>query len=137
MTAEVRREQEGQASQPSQPQSSDRWTSGLVSRLGSLRGQLIIPYAVLTLVTAMLGIYVVTRLVTSTVRERFVNQIAEASRVAFDGVVRREQSHLRSLRLLVFTSGCGGSHRGWRRGSASKPALAGGVERTGAIGRGA
>jgi signal transduction histidine kinase len=74
-------------------------------RLGTLRGQLIIPYVLLTLVTAMLGTYVVTRLVTSSVRERFVNQMYEAGRVAADGVVRRERSQLRVLRLVTFTAG--------------------------------
>ena len=75
------------------------------SRLGTLRGQLIIPYVLLTLVTAMVGTYVVTRLVTSSVRERFVNQMYEAGRVAADGVVRRERSQLRVLRLVTFTAG--------------------------------
>jgi hypothetical protein len=74
-------------------------------RLGTLRGQLIIPYVLLTLVTAMVGTYIVTRLVTSSVRERFVNQMYEASRVVADGVVRRERSQLRALRLVTFTSG--------------------------------
>lgn len=86
-------------------QSGTGWVSRVVARALSLRGQLIIPYALLTLATAMLGTFVVTRLVTSSVRERFVNQLNEASRVAADGVVRRERSHLRSLRLMTFTSG--------------------------------
>jgi signal transduction histidine kinase len=77
----------------------------LLQRLRTLRGQLIIPYVLLTLVTAMLGTYVVTRLVTSSARERFVNQMYEASRVAADGVVRRERSQLKVLRLVTFTSG--------------------------------
>jgi signal transduction histidine kinase len=59
----------------------------------------------LTLVLAFLGIFVITRLVTSSVRERFVNQLYEASRVTADGVVRREQEHLSSLRLMTFTVG--------------------------------
>jgi signal transduction histidine kinase len=77
----------------------------LLQTLRTLRGQLIIPYVLLTLVTAMLGTYVVTRLVTSSARERFVNQMYEASRVAADGVVRRERSQLKVLRLVTFTSG--------------------------------
>ena len=85
--------------------SSPGWFSRLIARAYTLRGQLIVPYALLTLVTAMLGTYVVTRLVTSSVRERFVNQLYEASRVAADGVVRRERSHLRALRLMTFTAG--------------------------------
>jgi signal transduction histidine kinase len=77
----------------------------LMQQLRTLRGQLIIPYVLLTLVTAMLGTYVVTRLVTSSARERFVNQMYEASRVASDGMVRRERSQLQVLRLVTFTSG--------------------------------
>jgi signal transduction histidine kinase len=78
------------------------WLKGA---LANLRAQLILPYVVLTLITAMLGTYTVTRLVTSSVRERFVNQLYEASRVAADGVVRREQSHLSTLRLMAFSAG--------------------------------
>src|SRR5438094_3487675 len=73
--------------------------------LTRLRAQLIIPYVILTLLTAMIGTYIVTRLVTSSVRERFVNQLHEASRVAADGIVRRERAHLVDLRLMVFTQG--------------------------------
>jgi hypothetical protein len=74
-------------------------------RLASLRAELIVPYIVLTLLIAMIGTFVVTRLVTSSIRERFVNQMVEASRVAADGVVRQEQRNLSALRLLVFTEG--------------------------------
>ncbi len=70
-----------------------------------LQTKLIVPYVVLTLLTAMAGIYIVTRLVTSSVRERFVNQLFEASRVAGDGIVRRERVHLADLRLMAFTEG--------------------------------
>jgi signal transduction histidine kinase len=79
-----------------------RW---LRATLANLRAQLILPYVLLTLITAMLGTYTVTRLVTSSVRERFVNQLYEASRVAADAIVRREQSHLSTLRLMVFSAG--------------------------------
>jgi signal transduction histidine kinase len=71
----------------------------------SLRAQLIVPYVLLTLATAMIGTFIVTRLVTSSVRERFVNQIYEAGRVAADGIVRRERAHLETLRLMAFTEG--------------------------------
>jgi hypothetical protein len=74
-------------------------------RLAGLRAQLIVPYVVLTLVTAMVGTFVVTRLVTSSVRERFVNQLYEAGRVAADGIVRRERVHLETLRLMAFSAG--------------------------------
>ena len=101
------RQQGGPSSPPTSASqaSGPGWVSRLVARAYTLRGELIIPYALLTLATAMLGTYVVTRLVTSSVRERFVNQLSEASRVAADGVVRRERSHLRTLRLMTFTAG--------------------------------
>ncbi len=73
--------------------------------LAGLRAKLIVPYVVLTLLTAIFGLYVITRLVTSSVRERFVNQLFESSRVAADGTVRREQANLSSLRLMAFTQG--------------------------------
>lgn len=81
-----------------------RWPA-LWSPFTRLRSQLIIPYVVLTLLTAMIGTYIVTRLVTSSVRERFVNQLHEAGRVAADGIVRRERVDLANLRLMVFTQG--------------------------------
>ncbi|MGD8604465.1 MAG: cache domain-containing protein, partial [Anaerolineales bacterium] len=73
--------------------------------LPSLQAQLIIPYVLLTLLTAMIGLFIVTRLVTSSVRERFINQLFESSRVAADGVVRQESSHLEELRLMAFMQG--------------------------------
>lgn len=79
--------------------------SGLRAQVYSLRTKLILPYVILTLMTAMVGTYVVTRLVTSSVRERFVNQLFEASRVAADGFVRQEKDHLANLRLIAFTDG--------------------------------
>lgn len=74
-------------------------------RLARLQTKLIVPYAVLTVLTALGGLFIVTRLVTSSVRERFVNQLFEASRVAADGIVRRERNHLEDLRLMAYTEG--------------------------------
>ncbi|HSD82801.1 MAG TPA: ATP-binding protein [Anaerolineae bacterium] len=66
---------------------------------------MIVPYIILTLLIAMVGMFVITRLVTSSIRERFDNQMVEAARVTADGVVRQEQRNLVALRLLVFTEG--------------------------------
>lgn len=74
-------------------------------RLSRLQGKLIIPYVLLTLMLAMVGTYVVTRLVTSSLRERFVNQLYEAARVSSDGFVRQEKFHLEQLRLMAFADG--------------------------------
>ncbi len=74
-------------------------------QLNSLRVKLIVPYVILTLFTSMVGTYVVTRLVSSSARERFLNQLYEASRVSADGIVRTERDHLADLRLMAFTKG--------------------------------
>ena len=81
------------------------WLRGLFGRIYGLKARLIIPYVLLTLVTAMVGTFIVTRLVASSVSERFYNQMYEAGRVASDGMVRQEEVHLANLRLMVFTQG--------------------------------
>ncbi len=70
-----------------------------------LRTKLILPYVILTLGVSFVGIFIVTRLVSSSVRERFVNQLYQAARVASDAEVRIEETQLTSLRLMVFTVG--------------------------------
>jgi signal transduction histidine kinase len=93
------------ASTTANPAPPERPSTRGLRRLASLRTELIVPYIILTLLIAMVGMFVVTRLVTSSIRERFFNQIHEVSNVAADGVVRQEQKNLAVLRLLVFTEG--------------------------------
>ncbi len=95
-------EEENHAEQPAQKQEKRVWRLPTFARLQT---KLIVPYVVLTLIIAMVGTYIITRLVTSSVRERFVNQLYEASRVVADGIVQRESVHLSNLRLMVFTNG--------------------------------
>ncbi len=76
-----------------------------IKRFFRLQYKLIIPYVVLTLITAMLGVFIITRLVSSSFKERFSNQLNEAGRVAADGIVRQERTHLEDLRLLAFMDG--------------------------------
>ncbi|MCK5634051.1 MAG: hypothetical protein KAI06_03150, partial [Anaerolineales bacterium] len=81
---------------------------GVIARVpifSSLRTKLIVPYALLTLVVAMVGVYIITRLVSGSFEERFGNQLVEASRVTADGIVRKEKKHLEDLRLLTFMEG--------------------------------
>ena len=80
------------------------WFKHLVS-LPSLQSKLTVPYALLTLVMTAVGIYILTRLVTSSVRERFTNQLYEAGRVASDGIVLQEKEHLENLRIMSYTTG--------------------------------
>jgi signal transduction histidine kinase len=91
--------------QNANPRKAGTFFNTFLRRLSSLKAKLIIPYLILTLLTAMVGTFVVTRLVASSVRERFYNQMYEASRVAADGIVRIEDEHLINLRLMAFTEG--------------------------------
>jgi signal transduction histidine kinase len=87
------------------PESKETLVSKLLDRLSGLKAKLIVPYLVLTLLTAMIGTFIVTRLVASSVRERFFNQLDAVSEIAVDGIVRKEQDHLADLRLMAFTEG--------------------------------
>ncbi len=77
-----------------------RWPASL-----SLRSKLVIPYVLLTLVLASVGVFVITRLVSASFQERFNNQLVAAGRVAADRIVRQEQDHLEVLRILAFMDG--------------------------------
>jgi signal transduction histidine kinase len=79
--------------------------AGLTARLSGLQFKLIVPYVLLTLIIAGIGIFVITRLVTSSLRERFVNQLYESTRVASDAIVRQERLKLEILRQAAFTEG--------------------------------
>jgi signal transduction histidine kinase len=81
-------------------EASSRW-----QRFWRLQSKLIVPYVLLTLFIAALGTFVVTRLVAGSIRERFENQVKQASEVATDGVRRRERAHLENLRALANTLG--------------------------------
>src|SRR5512139_1223693 len=70
-----------------------------------LRRKLIIPYMLLTLLLAVVGTFVVTRLVASSIEERFTNRLKEASQVSVDSIARRERKHLENLRSMVYSTG--------------------------------
>jgi signal transduction histidine kinase len=88
---------------PQQPPQSVR--ERLLKSAIGLQGKLIVPYVLLTLILAAIGTYVITRLVTSSLRDRITNQLVQASRVAADVTIRRERTQLTQLRDLVFTIG--------------------------------
>jgi signal transduction histidine kinase len=71
----------------------------------SIRLKVILPYLLLTLVVAVIGVYVVTRLVSNTLSERLTNQLLEAGRVVSDNFVRQEVAHVESGRIVAYTSG--------------------------------
>jgi hypothetical protein len=71
----------------------------------SIRFKIILPYLLLTLIVAVTGAYVVTRLVTSSLSERLTNQLLESGRVVSDFMVRQEIAHINSARAIAFTRG--------------------------------
>jgi signal transduction histidine kinase len=71
----------------------------------SIRFKVILPYLLLTLLVAIIGVYVVTRLVASSLNERLTNQLLESGRVVSDGVVRQEIKHVETARIVAYTSG--------------------------------
>ena len=73
----------------------------------SIRFKVILPYLLLTLIVAVTGAYVVTRLVSSSLSERLSNQLLEAGHVVSDSMARQEIRHLESARIVAYTQGLG------------------------------
>jgi signal transduction histidine kinase len=71
----------------------------------SIRIKVILPYLLLTLIVAITGAYVVTRLVTNSLSERLNNQLLQAGRVVSDEVARQEIQHIDNARIIIFTRG--------------------------------
>jgi signal transduction histidine kinase len=71
----------------------------------SIRYKVILPYLFLTLLVAITGAYVVTRLVTDSLSERLTNQLLEAGRVVSDSFARLELKHIDNARIIIFTRG--------------------------------
>jgi signal transduction histidine kinase len=81
-----------------------------LSRLTTSIGtKIILPYLLLTLVVAGIGAYVLTTLVTSSMYERFHNQLLDAGRVVSEGMVRYEADRLAVLRAVAGTQGVPGA----------------------------
>jgi len=73
----------------------------------SIRFKVILPYLLLTLIVAVTGAYVVTRLVSSSLGERLSNQLLEAGRVVSDTLARQEIKHFEAARIVAYTRGLG------------------------------
>ena len=71
----------------------------------SIRFKVILPYLLLTLIVALTGAYVVTRLVTNSLAERLTNQLLEAGRIVSDNFARQELQHIDNGRILIYTRG--------------------------------
>lgn len=71
----------------------------------SIRLKVALPFLLLTIVVSVLGVYVVTRLVTGTLTERLTNQLLEAGRVVSDSFIRQEGQHVKEAFRIVYTEG--------------------------------
>jgi len=82
------------------------WLQSVVKYFSSsISKKIIIPYAVLTLILAAMGIFVITRLVAISFEDRLKNQLLEAGRVVSDEVVNRERLRLEIERVVANTIG--------------------------------
>lgn len=71
----------------------------------SLRLKVALPFVILTMVVSVIGVYVVTRLVTGTLSERLTNQLLESGRVVSDSFIRQEAAHVGAARIIAYTEG--------------------------------
>ena len=98
----------------------------------SIRLKVILPYLFLTIIVSVIGVYVVTRLVSNTIQERLTNQLLEAGRVVSDSFVRQEVRHVETARIIAYTSGLADALAGEDRETAltlAEPVFAGlGIE---------
>lgn len=89
------------------PERADCWSKFFITRfiVSSIRNKIIIPYAILTLIVAAFGTFVVTTLIVGSFRDNFESNLIESGRVVSGGVVNREEERLRVARLVVNTIG--------------------------------
>ena len=71
----------------------------------SIRLKIVGPYLLLTVLVAVSGIYMVTRLVSGSLDERLNNHLLESGRVVADTMIRREYVHQEDARAIAFTTG--------------------------------
>lgn len=71
----------------------------------SIGTKIILPYLLLTLAVAAFGAYIVTNLVTGSLRERFHNQLIDAGRIVSERLVEYEEDRLAVLRMVARTEG--------------------------------
>jgi signal transduction histidine kinase/HAMP domain-containing protein len=70
-----------------------------------IRFKIILPFALLTIMVAITGIYLSTRLIAGSLEERFTRQLLDAGLAAGKGLTQREELHLQALRSIAFTEG--------------------------------
>ncbi|HEY2980113.1 MAG TPA: cache domain-containing protein, partial [Anaerolineales bacterium] len=71
----------------------------------SIRAKLTLPYVLLSILIALGGGMIVTRVVMDSLEERFLNQLIETRKLASELMVSEENRQLGTLRLLSHTEG--------------------------------
>lgn len=79
----------------------------LLRLVSNIRGKIIVPYLILTLAVAVIGLYVITRLLASSLDERFNNYLVESGRAVSNGFARQELDHFRAARTFSLSEGVG------------------------------
>ena len=78
----------------------------ILAYLGShIQFKIILPFAILTVMVAIIGTYLSTQLVSDSLGERFTRQLFDTASGVADGLAQREQSNLAELRSMAFTEG--------------------------------
>lgn len=70
-----------------------------------LRAKITLPFLILAVGLAIAAAYVITQIVFDTIDERYTNQLIESGKLSSEGMVRQEESLLRSLRLFSHSGG--------------------------------
>jgi signal transduction histidine kinase len=91
-----------QRAQPGYASDRRRSLNRLATSIGT---KIILPYLLLTLAVAGVGAYILTNLVTSSMSERFNNQLLDAGRVVSESMVSYEENRLAVLRSVAGTQG--------------------------------
>ncbi len=83
-----------------------KWLKSIIKYFSSsISKKIITPYALLTLVLAAMGVFIVTQLVAGSFEERLKNQLLSAGQVVSDEVVNRERLRLEIERVVANTIG--------------------------------
>lgn len=81
------------------------WLASLKQLSSGIGTKIVLPYFLLTLFVAGVGAFIVVRLVSDSLQERFNNQLLDAGRVVSESMVGYEKERLEVLRMVAGTKG--------------------------------
>jgi len=87
------------------PNALKRVSQTLLRLVSDIRGKIIVPYLILTFAVAVIGLYVITRLLSSSLDERFNSHLLESQRAILDSFSRQEIDHIDLARAIWLTEG--------------------------------